>query len=235
MIAYGPQTQLTFRSTRKDEQIFVTTMKFDIDDVISLENCLLLVPVIIQIHSKLQLDQNTVRMIKLRHDLSSLMLQNETKDFTLVSATGNKYPVHKVLVAAHSPILRTKLHSPERTLALDVSDEAMEVMIEFLYTGTVSNIHKYDFVMLLGIAEGLQFDLLFSLTQQLLSEMINVNNAVSIALVAKQYKLQELTLKVFEFIKLNFEVMLSDGWKSLDDIDLVKQLMKYLHPLIYEG
>lgn len=230
IIAFGPRAEFTFRTTQKDENIFITTLRFDSDEISALESSTLLVPFSIELHNKLQLDQNIVRTIKLRHNLSNLVSQSESKDLTLISITGKEYPVHKVLLAAHSPVLRLKLVNVDRTLPMDVSDDAMEVILEFLYTGTLSNLYKQDFMMLLGIAEGLQFAQLFALAQQLLGEQINVENAVNVAVIAKKYNLNKLTMKVFDFIKLNPEVMATELWHTLEDIDLVKQLLKYIHP-----
>lgn len=99
------------------------------------------------------IDPEITRLIKLKHSISSLM-RKEKPDLTLISSSGARYEAHKIVLLAHSTVLREKLNEPtlQQSLQLDVTDEAMEVLLHFLYTGTVDDISKQDKSKLLELS-----------------------------------------------------------------------------------
>lgn len=220
-------TNYTFKSTKPNQNFFIKTFCFrQLERYNSL--CTLFIPIKITVNPKFVLNSNVVKSIKLQHDLSGLLKKQETTDFVLESATHTKFPTHKILLAAHSPVLRNMIKNTEVTsMFIDISDNDMELLLQFIYTGTIKDVMKQDCLKLLEIADKFQLKQLFTLTQHVIGDQINVNNAVEMAVVAKKYKLEELQKKVFSYIAKNPKVLETDAWNDLTDVELTKYLFRY--------
>lgn len=176
------------------------------------------------------LNNDVLMSIKLQHDLSGLLSNEEKTDYVLISASGKKFPAHKTILVVHSPILKQLIKDTENdSLFIDIQDSDMELLLQFLYTGTFKNISKQDCMNLLKIANKFQLDNLFLLAQHAISEQIDVESAVDIAVISRKYKLAELQSKVFCFIKNNPKVMQTESWKELNDVELTKQLIEHIY------
>lgn len=222
-----PMTHYTFRSTKPNKNFFIKTYCFKKLDRFN-QSCTLFIPVKITVNPKCVLNINVVKSIKLQHDLSGLLTKQEATDFVLESATHKKYPTHKILLAAHSPVLRNILKNSELTsMFIDISDNDMELLIQFIYTGTIKDVLKQDCLKLLEIADKFQLTQLFTLTQHVIGDQINVNNAVEMAVIAKKYRLEDLQKRVFSYIAKNPKVMETKAWNDLTDVELTKYLFRY--------
>ncbi|XP_059056522.1 uncharacterized protein LOC131850338 [Achroia grisella] len=170
------------------------------------------------------IDNEIIKRIKLQQNLSEGLLKQAKTDFILESASKKRFPTHKIVVAAHSPVLRAKIGSGETSVFIDLSDETMELLLEFLYKGTISNIKERDCMQLQEVADNLKLENLFLLTQYAFGKQIKKDNAIKIAQLAKKYNLEKLWSEVCVFIKKNPEVMNTEGWKALTDVELAKEL-----------
>lgn len=219
-----------FKSTKPNQNYFIKTFCFSRDLSTFNTSSTLIIPIKINVNPKFVLDENIVKSIKLQHDLSALLTKQEKTDFVLESMTHKQFPTHKILLAAHSPVLRNMIKNAKLTsLFIDISDNDMELLLEFIYTGTIKNVMTQDCMKLLEIADRFQLRPLFMLTQHVIGDQINVTNAVEMAVIAKKYNLDELQNKVFDFIIKNPEVMKTDAWMNLKDVELTKYLFQYMH------
>ncbi|KAM3957064.1 uncharacterized protein ACR2FA_008992 isoform 1-T1 [Aphomia sociella] len=173
------------------------------------------------------INNEVIKKIKLQQNLSEVFLKQEKTDFILESANKKQFSTHKIVLAAHSPVLREMMDSGKTSAFIDISDENMELLLEFLYKGTISNIKERDCMQLQEVADKLKLENLFLLTQYAFSKQINTDNAVKIAQLAKKYNLEKLWAEVCIFIKKNPQVMATEGWTSLTDVDLAKQLCQF--------
>ncbi|XP_028161554.1 protein maternal effect lethal 26-like [Ostrinia furnacalis] len=176
------------------------------------------------------LNNDVIMSIKLHHDLSGLLSKKEKTDYILTSASGKKFPAHKIILVAHSPNLRNLIKDSESdSLFIDIQDHDMDLLLQFLYTGTIKDIIKQNCINLLKIADKFQLENLFLLTQYAIGEQINVENAINIAVIARKYNLSKLQLKVFSFIKDNPKVMQTESWEKLQDVELTKKLLEHIY------
>ncbi|KAJ8734502.1 hypothetical protein PYW08_013752 [Mythimna loreyi] len=220
-------TKYTFKSTKQNKNFFIKTFCFKNLEHFN-QTSSLYIPVKITVNPKFELNVNVVKSIKLQHDLSGLLTKQEITDFVLESATRKKFPTHKILLAAHSPVLRNMLKNSELTsMFIDISDNDMELLLQFIYTGTIKDVMKQDCLKLLEIADKFQLVQLFTLAQHVIGDQITVNNAVEMAVIAKKYKLEDLQKKVFAYIAKNPKVLETKAWNDLDDVELTKCLFRY--------
>lgn len=67
-------------------------------------------------------------------------------DFKFICSDGKALPAHRVILAAHSPVLQTMLMTPmseskSKTCQLDdIDSKTMLEVFRFLYTGNIENI-----------------------------------------------------------------------------------------------
>lgn len=159
----------TFMSAQANEHHFIKALKFTKTNVESMENNFLYIPIKIETSCKQILNSEEVKQIKLRHDFGDLLNKEEDTDFILESITKRQFPVHKAILAAHSPVLKKFLqHLSSNTAIVDINDDDMELLLEFIYTGTLRNVHKLDHFKLLEIADRFQLKDLFLLAQYML-------------------------------------------------------------------
>ena len=77
-------------------------------------------------------------------DISRLLNDGETADFTLKSSSSSKeFRVHRAILAARSNVFRMMLFSGsgsgEGVMVCEVPEEALEQVIQFIYTGQLAN------------------------------------------------------------------------------------------------
>lgn len=222
-------TFYSFRSGRANEHHYIKTFRFDGNAIKTLENNILCIPISIDNNSKYVLNNEIVKQIKLEHDLSELLTKQEKTDFILESVNKRQFPAHQIILAAHSPVLRDLMKcSSSKTAFIDISDNDMELLLQFIYTGTIKDINKQDCLKLLEIADKFQLKDLFLLTQYAIKEQIDVKNAVEVASLAEKYSLDMLQTSVFGFIKNHPEILETEGWKNLTDVKLAKKLFSFM-------
>ncbi|CAH0405722.1 unnamed protein product [Chilo suppressalis] len=223
-------TWYTFKSAAPNENYHIKTFCFAEKDVTYFHNNIVFIPISIVLNASHSLNSDIIKSIKLKHDHSSVLNKQEHTDFVLESATTNKFPTHRIILAAHSPVLRSLIKDSKVTsMSLDISDSDMTILLEFLYSGTINDILNQDCDTLLKLADKFQLSNLFLIAELVTAEHINVENAVDIALLAQRYKLQNLRHKVLSFIKNNPKVMQTDGWAKLKDVNLIKQLVEHIY------
>ncbi|KAJ2946698.1 hypothetical protein O0L34_g12756 [Tuta absoluta] len=225
-----------FKTSKPDENHYIKTYCFskkDVDEFSHPDNFYtLVIPIHILTNGEMVFDHEIIKRIKLNHDFASVLSQQDKADFALTSATQKKYPVHKIFLAAHSAVFRElikKKSSNDAYAFIDINDDDMELLLEFIYTGTIKEILNKDCVKLLHIADRFKLENLFSLTQFALADQINIENAVKIACIADNFGLEKLQTVVFNFIKNNPKVLETEGWKNLDDVKLAKKLFQFIH------
>ncbi|CAB3259266.1 unnamed protein product [Arctia plantaginis] len=175
-----------FRSTKPNQNYYLKTYCFNKELDSFNPSSTLIIPIKIVVDPKYVLNENIVNSMKLQHDLSALLTKQEKTDFTLESATHKQFPTHKILLAAHSSVLRNMIKSSKlKSLFIDISDNDMELLLEFIYTGTIKNVMKQDCLKLLEIADKFQLKPLFMLTQHTIGDQITIGNAVEVAVIAK--------------------------------------------------
>ncbi|XP_034828097.1 uncharacterized protein [Maniola hyperantus] len=220
----------TYKSCELDESHHVKSFCFSKEDLKLLNKQILCIPIKIKINTACVVDKETLQRIKRNHNLSKLFKREEDTDFVLESTSGKKYEVHKILLGAHSLILRNILKdSPSGSLVLDINDDRMERLLEYIYTGSVKDISEHNWCQLIELANKFKLDNLFKETEYAISQQFSVTNAVDIAVMSEKYKLETIQQKVFEFIRSHPQVLDTDGWNNLNNVALTKKLFKEIY------
>lgn len=226
----GKITWHSYNSIEKDQLFYIKTYSFSEKDVKALNDKTVYIPIIIQINSINPINEDLLSKIKIKHSFSDLLNKEEDKDLKIETATGKEFGVHRIVLAAHSSVLKEMVNNNNPVIKLkDIADEDMELLIEFLYTGTIKNVFKNDNQKLILIAERFKLRSLFTLIQHVIIEQIDVDNALDIALMSEEYNLVELQKVAFDFIKKNHKVLETEAWKKLNDIVFMKKLFQYIY------
>ncbi|XP_026323967.1 uncharacterized protein LOC113233166 [Hyposmocoma kahamanoa] len=172
----------TYLSGQANENHYIKTFKFNKSKMETWENKFLCIPIKIETNCQQILNNNIVKQIKVAHDFGDVLTKEENTDFILVSITKRQFPVHQAILAVHSPVLRDLIKSSSsKTALIDLNDHDMELLLQFIYTGTIKEVHQVDCLNLLEIADKFQLKNLVLLTQHVIKEQIDLKNAVEVA------------------------------------------------------
>ncbi|XP_039751899.1 uncharacterized protein LOC120627859 [Pararge aegeria] len=220
-----------FKSNEKQESHHLKTYCFTKQDLKVLVKQTFCIPIRIKISNNMSVvDADVLLRIKRSHNLSSLFKRQEDTDFILESMSGTKYQVHKILLAAVSSALRGKLkESNGVSLFLDIDDCAMEQFLEYIYTGTVTNIVQDNWCQLIELANQFNLNKLFEEVEIAIIQQISIDNAIAIALMSEKYKLDKIQKRILDFIRSEPKVLDSEGWNNLNDVQLTKKWLKELY------
>lgn len=219
-----------FTSSESDKCHYITTYCFKLDDEENIKNKKVHIPIQIERDPKCPVDSDVLKKIKKNHCLTGIFKRNENTDFILESSTGKKYNVHGIVLAAQSSAIKEIIrNSKTSTAVFDISDDEMDVLLEFLYTGKVKSVLDEYCFKLIDIAYRFKLEKLITLLQLAIVNNVNVKNAVEIAVLTERYKLESIQKVVFEFIKKNPEVLETEGWINLNDVALTKKLFKKIY------
>lgn len=219
----------TYISGHANESHYIKTFNIKKSNVEALVDKVLCISLKIDISPKQIFNNNVIKQIKLKHNFGDLLTKKENTDFILESVTKRQFPIHQVMLAAHSPVLRELMkHSTSKTAFIDISDCDMELLLQFIYTGTIKNIHKIDCLKLLEIADRFQLKDLFLLTQYAIEEQIDIKNAVEVAELTEKFSLEMLQVSVFGYIKSHPEILETEAWKNLNNAQLAKKLLSFM-------
>ncbi|XP_038209189.1 uncharacterized protein LOC119830301 [Zerene cesonia] len=222
-------TWKTFKSSKCDDTQYIKTFVFNKSDIEQLKKKILIIPIKIDICSSFTLNNEIVERIQARHNIGSV-LKKENTDFILETASHKQYDAHKIVLCTHSTVLKDMIKKTNtNTMFFDITDQEMELLIEYLYTGNINEINKYDKVMLLKLVQKFELKKLFTLVEQAIRDQITVQNALDIAKLSQKYNLKDVEKQVFRFVKENPEVLETEAWKNLNDIMLTKKLFEHIY------
>ncbi|KAJ0180913.1 hypothetical protein K1T71_002998 [Dendrolimus kikuchii] len=218
----------SFRSVDSYENHYFKTFCFSKKDTKDLHSLSLFIPICIRSETGLNLSPDILRSIKLQHDLGALISKQEKPDFILTSASGTQFPAHKIILAAHSSVLKSLIKEDSNSLLIDINDTTMDMLLQFLYTGTIKDVSKQG-RQLLEIAKKFKVHALFLLAQQIIGDHIDIDNAIEVAIVAKKFNLEKLLHKATDFIRNHPEIAKTSGWLELNDIELMKYFFEHIN------
>lgn len=220
----GPLKSKLYTSSEIDESHYIRSFKFSKTDVNNVHT--LYIPIEIEFNVKPTIDEEVLTWIKENHNFKIFKLMENT-DFTIISSSGKKYDTHKLLLAMHSPVLRDKIRNSQTNLmSLNIDDDEMSLLLEFLYTDTICDIDNKDWDQILKLIEMFHIDGLIKLIQVPMREKICVDNAIHIAILSEKYKLYDIQRNVIDFIMKHPEVLETESWNNLNDVVLTKKLLK---------
>ncbi|CAL4916715.1 unnamed protein product [Urochloa decumbens] len=163
----------------------------------------------------------------LHRHLGDLLVSGEASDVTL-RAGGERFSVHRCVLAARSPVFKAELLGSMRegTSDCDIDIEDMEprvfkALLQFMYTDALPEVDKKEEAAmtqhLLEAADRFNLQRLKVLCEDMLCGCIDTGSVVNTLVLADQHNCQGLKEKCFEFLKstgLN-AVMATDGFNHL--------------------
>lgn len=228
--------QYQFKKMPEGSQNYLTTYNFSDLDVDLLKDRKLFIAVLFPHAETKGFNQQIIEYVKVSHDFGALLTDPIGVDFTIESADGEKFQVHKVLLAAHSEVFKAMLkeetaESQNNYVKLvDVTKEDLQCILEFIYTGTVRNLENCNCFNLLMLADKYNLRGLRELSQYALSQQLSIDNALEILMVADLYNSDVLKTKALKFIKSNVSVLKTSTFKEMNNPELIRELCEYLVP-----
>lgn len=228
------QKEFQFKKMPELSHSYLTTYNFSELDIEILKGRKLYISVSLPFDKKEGVSLDVINNIKINHDCSALLSDPIGSDFTIESADGAKFQIHKVILAAHSEVFKAMLKEETAesqnsyVKLVDVNEEDLRCMLEYIYTGTVKDVENINFGTLLMLADRYNLRGLWELSQYALSEQISLDNALDILVIADMYDSDFLKHEAMKFIKNNLEVLESSTFKEINNADLVRQLCTYL-------
>ncbi|CAK1548065.1 unnamed protein product [Leptosia nina] len=219
----------SFKSSKKDQCHYIKSFIFHTNDVESLVKKTLIIPIKIDVTPNFNLNLELVKRVQAKHAIGGI-IRKETPDFTLESATHKKFPTHKVVLCTQSPVLKDLIkNSTADSMFFDTTDDVLELLTEYLYSGTIKDITKYDNEVLLELGEKFKLDNLMPFIENAIIEKITIDNVIETAQLAQKHRLQSVERKVYKYFKDNPDILQTDAWKNLVDVVLTKKLLEHLY------
>ncbi|XP_041973695.1 uncharacterized protein LOC121729293 isoform X1 [Aricia agestis] len=194
-----------------------------------IKNQALCIPISIETNPSSVMSKMTKKRTELNKSLSLALNQNKP-DFVLESASRTKYSTHKLILAGHSPVLRELVKNTHNNTAfIDISDQDMKLLLEFLGTGNIKDVGKLNLLQVLELAVKFKLDRLLYILQTEMEKQLNIENAIDFAVLSEKYQMEKIQKTIFVFIRKNPSVMDTEGWNNLKDVNLTKKLFKEVH------
>ncbi|XP_065203503.1 speckle-type POZ protein B-like [Planococcus citri] len=164
---------------------------------------------------------NTIHLKQLSDNLASVLENPNFADFS-ISANGKNYQVHKAILAARSTYFAKMFESgmkenqQNRVEITDVSEDIMDEMLKFIYTGVCENLDKLADDLLIAADKYDIGHLKKVCVESIYSKSLCVENALNTLILADQYNANKLKSMVIDFIVANSsEIMESAKWNEI--------------------
>ncbi|KAG5671344.1 hypothetical protein PVAND_001547 [Polypedilum vanderplanki] len=154
----------------------------------------------------------------------------EFSDFTCISSDGKRFPIHRNILAAQSPVFEKMLKTnmsknKSKTIRIkDVDGDTFLELLKFIYTREVENL-KNVASSLIYAAEKYEINELKKLCTESLIENLSVDNALETLILADRFNEKTLLFECLQFIIKNFHVISNKDWKQTDS-KLMLKVMK---------
>lgn len=160
--------------------------------------------------------------LNLHDHIEKFLEKPDFKDF-VIKIENNEIPVHKVIVAAFSPVFLAMFNANMRETAeneLVVEDSRFDIMkkvVEFMYSGKIdSELPVDDLLCILDVSEKYGIMNLKKLCEEILILKISVRNVCTIFEYAKLYEAHNLKTSAIHFMKKNKHILIqSEDFKKL--------------------
>jgi len=177
----------------------------------------------------------------LSDDIKSLWSSKSSSD-VLIVAGGKEFSVHRSILAARSPVLRSMFSTgmAEASTATveitDISPEALEILLEFLYTDSFARQDAEPQLTgdVLKAARKYEVPRLASLCEARAMTAINVESVAEWLMLAVMVGAEQLKAACMRFLKVHCaEVQCTAGWRRLTaDRQLASEVMPCLLELL---
>jgi len=160
--------------------------------------------------------------LKMIADLEQAFIQNDSSGFdvTVIKCGEVSFECNKFMLTARSPVFKSMFQSDmveSQTNTVEIVDLKPEIvaeMLQYIHTGTASNIRKYS-QELLAAADRYQLEQLKSSCQEILIASLAVENCISILLLSDKHNALELRKAALNYAAENMSSISSScDWKK---------------------
>lgn len=150
------------------------------------------------------------------------------------SSEGEKFQVHKAILAAQSEVFKAMLKEETAesqnnyVLLIDVCKEDLKCILEFIYTGSIKDLESKNCVNLLMLSDRYNLNGLKILTQYALCYQLTKDSALEILVLADMYNAQILKMAALKFIKRYASVLNNSVFDEINNADLVRELCRFI-------
>ncbi|KAM3957017.1 BTB and MATH domain-containing protein 42 [Aphomia sociella] len=228
--------QFNYNKVKEISKHYITTYSFNDIDFETLKGRRLYIGVSFECNDAEELSQEIIDNVKCNHDFSALLKNPVGSDFTIESADGHKFKVHKVLLAANSEVFKAMLKDEMAegqtgyVRLIDVTKEDFQSVLEFIYSGTIVDMESSNFFNLLQLADRFNLRGLLDLCQYVLSQHLTIDNALETLIIADMYNANILKTAAMKVIKKNSSIVKTDMFKEMKNVELARELCEYLVP-----
>ena len=172
---------------------------------------------------------------QLHYDIGKLL---ETQKFSDVKLNSNEeiFNAHKTILAARSPVFEAMFENEmlEKTEGLvtivDVSNEVLKEILQYIYTGKEPNFEKTDVFGLVSAADKYQLDELKIMCARYLWNNLTSENVSDILILADAHHATELKAQAIKFINGHTKEVF-----ATDSYTILRKLHQYLVVDCYEA
>ena len=154
-------------------------------------------------------------------DLRRMLETGQGSDVTLVASDGREFAAHVTILSSRAPFFAKMFEhnmqekQEKRVIIKDLDSDAVEGLLEFMYTDEVSNITPIA-VKLLPKADEYDIPKLKTLCEESLAPKLNSENAAEFLLLADMHHASQLREAAKHFIATHWkDVKATDGWTQL--------------------
>lgn len=153
--------------------------------------------------------RNSDQVFTLDKKLEKLWDSKEFCDFKLIAPCGRRLSAHKLILSAKSPVFFAMLKNEmkekknDSVFVKDISYEALEKMLRFMYSGKVDKLDYESIDGLLNAAEKYEVTDLKDICKAFLLKNLSTSNALKSLKLCNLYHITDLKSFVESFVKSN--------------------------------
>lgn len=211
---------------------YITTYSFSELDVDQLKDKKLYIA--LSYPESVGISREIIENVKASHDFGAILSESISCDFTIESVDGEKFQVHKAILAVHSEVFKAMLKEATAeslnnyVKLVDVGKEDLSCILEFIYTGTVKDLENSNWFNLLMLADKYDLKGLRELSQHALGQQLTTDNVLEVLIVADMYNSDDLKAAALKFIKKNVTSLETSTFKEINNASLMRELCEYL-------
>lgn len=155
------------------------------------------------------------KKLKLLDDIENQFENDDLCDFTIIAPCGKKIRAHKFILASRSPVFSRMLKTPMKEKVCneveikDISADALKEMLRFMYTGSVENIEKTAYSVVMA-ADKYEIEDLKCFFEDYFFENISIQNAINILSLSQRFNMNNLKNYACHYIKANGKTIMDN-------------------------
>lgn len=219
---------------KSNHQSYITTISFknsDVEEVLIDRILLIALKPKLKVTEKIkEVSEDIANPIKMQHDFAALLKEPVGSDFIIESQDGEEFHVHRNVLSVHSEVFKAMLHEDMaesrtgRVKLVDVASQDLRIMIEYIYTSTISAIGDIDIPNIIMLADRYNLEGLRKLCDHILIDQLAPDTAVDIVILADRCDSNKVKNKALQYIQHHKKLFKGAKFEQVDNMALMKEL-----------